>query len=64
MKQIFRKEVLIGLLVIIALVILYFGINFLKGVNIFKAANYYYASYNNVERPLPYLHLLPSTATR
>lgn len=49
MKQIFRKEVLIGLLVIIALVILYFGINFLKGVNIFKAANYYYASYNNVE---------------
>lgn len=49
MKQIFRKEVLIGLLVILALVILYFGINFLKGVNIFKAANYYYASYNNVE---------------
>jgi len=49
MKQFFRKEVLIGLLVIIALVVLYFGINFLKGVNIFKAANYYYASYNNVE---------------
>lgn len=40
---------MIGLLVIVALVILYFGINFLKGVNIFKAANYYYASYNNVE---------------
>lgn len=49
MKQIFRKEVMIGLLVIVALVLLYFGINFLKGVNIFKAANYYYASYNNVE---------------
>jgi len=49
MKQIFRKEVMIGLLVIIALVLLYFGINFLKGVNIFKAANYYYASYSNVE---------------
>lgn len=49
MKQIFRKEVMIGLLVIVALVILYFGINFLKGVNVFKAANYYYASYNNVE---------------
>ncbi len=49
MKKIFRKEVMIGLLVILALVILYFGINFLKGVNIFKAANYYYASYTNVE---------------
>lgn len=49
MKQFFRKEVMIGLLVILALVILYFGINFLKGVNIFKAANYYYATYNNVE---------------
>ena len=49
MKQIFRREVMIGLLVILALVLLYFGINFLKGVNIFKAANYYYASYNNVE---------------
>lgn len=49
MKSIFRKEVLIGLLVIAALGILFFGINFLKGVNIFKAANYYYAVYDNVE---------------
>ena len=31
---------MIGLLVIVALVILYFGINFLKGVNIFKAVSY------------------------
>ncbi|MDE6196548.1 MAG: MlaD family protein, partial [Muribaculaceae bacterium] len=49
MKAIFRKEVLIGVLVILALAILFFGINFLKGVNIFKAANYFYASYSNVE---------------
>lgn len=49
MKSIFRKEVLIGLLVVLALVILFFGINFLKGVNLFKASNYYYAVYNNVE---------------
>lgn len=48
MKKIFTKEVKIGLSVIIALAILFFGINFLKGVNIFKAANYYYVSYNNV----------------
>lgn len=49
MKTILRKEVLIGALVIVALVILFFGINFLKGVNIFKAANYYYASYTDVQ---------------
>ena len=49
MKKIFRKEAIIGLLVIIALAILFFGINYLKGVNIFKAANYYYASYNKVD---------------
>lgn len=49
MKKVFRKEVLIGILAIVALLILFFGINFLKGFNIFKAANYYYASYTNVE---------------
>lgn len=49
MKKIFRKEVLIGLIVIACLVILFVGIDFLKGINLFKAANYYYASYENVE---------------
>lgn len=44
-----RKELLIGILAVLALIILFFGINFLKGVNIFKAANYFYASYTNVE---------------
>lgn len=48
MKKIFRREVLIGACVIIALAILFLGIDFLKGVNVFKAANYYYASYTNV----------------
>lgn len=49
MKKIFGKEVRIGICVILALAILFFGINFLKGVNLFKASNYYYASYTNVE---------------
>ena len=49
MKSILRKEVIIGLLVIVAMLILFFGINFLKGVKLFKAANYYYSVYNNVE---------------
>ena len=46
--KIYTKEALIGLLVIVALAILYFGVEFLKGVNIFKPANYYTASYTNV----------------
>lgn len=42
------KEFTIGLSVIAALVVLYFGIEFLKGNNIFKPANYYTATYTNV----------------
>lgn len=49
MKKIFRKEVLIGLIILIALAILFVGIDFLKGINVFKAANYYVATYTNVE---------------
>lgn len=48
MKKIFRKEVLIGLIVVIALAVLIFGIDFLKGINVFKAANYYYVSFTDV----------------
>ena len=48
MKKIFRKEVLIGVLVLAALAILVFGIDFLKGINLFQPTNYYYASYTNV----------------
>lgn len=48
MKKIFRKEVLIGLIVLVALAVLFVGIDFLKGVNVFKAANYYYVTYDNV----------------
>lgn len=49
MKKIFRKEVIIGLCAIVALVILFFGIQFLKGINLFHPANYYYATYSNVD---------------
>lgn len=49
MNKIFRKEVLIGFIVILSIAVLVIGIDFLKGVNIFKASNYYYASYTNVE---------------
>lgn len=49
MKKIFRKEVIIGLSAVVALVILFVGIDFLKGVNVFKASNYYYVTYTDVQ---------------
>lgn len=49
MKKAFNRELIIGLCVLAALAILFFGIDFLKGVNIFKPVNYYYAVYTNVE---------------
>ena len=49
MKRIFTKEVIIGLCVALAIVILCFGIEFLKGINVFKPANFYIAEYENVE---------------
>lgn len=48
MKFKHSKEFSIGLSVIIALIVLYFGIEYLKGNNIFKPANYYTVSYTNV----------------
>lgn len=49
MKKTFKKETIIGLSVLLALVALIFGINYLKGINIFKASNYYYATYTKVD---------------
>lgn len=48
MKQRFSKELIIGGLVLLALLILVFGINYLKGVNMFKPSNYYFATYTDV----------------
>lgn len=49
MKSVLKKELTIGGLVIVALAVLFLGIDFLKGVNVFKASNYYYVEYTNVE---------------
>lgn len=48
MKKIRTKEFIIGASVLLSLLILFFGIDYLKGINVFKSANYYYASYTNV----------------
>ncbi|MCM1291024.1 MAG: MlaD family protein [Prevotella sp.] len=48
MKKLSAKEFIIGISVIAALVILFFGIDYLKGINLFTPANFYYAEYDNV----------------
>lgn len=48
MKKIFSKEFIIGISVIVAAVILFFGIEYLKGINMLSPTNYYYVTYKNV----------------
>lgn len=48
-KKFFNKEVKIGLMVIIAIFLLYFGINFLKGIDIFSPTRYYYSIYEKLD---------------
>jgi len=48
MKKYFSKEIMIGLVTIVSLGLLYFGLNYLKGANIFKPANLYYVRMPNV----------------
>lgn len=49
MKKLAKKEIGIGLSVIAAILILIFGIEFLKGINLFRPANFYLAYYDNVD---------------
>ena len=44
------KEFKVGLFMVVALVLLYFGFNFLKGIDFFSSTNKYYAVYNNVDK--------------
>ena len=44
------KEVRVGLFMIIAIVLLYFGFNFLKGSDFFSSDDKYYAIYQNVDK--------------
>lgn len=48
MKKIFSKEIMIGLVTAITMVILYVGINYLKGINVFKPVNHYFVRMPNV----------------
>ena len=44
----FTKEVQIALVAIIALVVLYYGMNFLKGLSMFSNSNSYCVAFENV----------------
>lgn len=46
----FSKEVKVGLFMISAIVLLYFGFNFLKGIDFFSSDYKYYAIYKNVDK--------------
>lgn len=48
MKNLFSKEAKIGIAFILALLILYVGINYLKGINIFKPSNSYIVVFDDV----------------
>lgn len=49
MKKLLSREFAIGLSVIVAIVILVFGIDYLKGINLFTPANFYVAEYDRVD---------------
>ena len=52
MKGNLSRNALIGLAFIASLIMIYFGINFLKGVNVFKKQNQYYAVFDDVSKLL------------
>ena len=46
--KIFSKEVQIALVAIVGIVVMFFGLKFLKGMTLFSSADSYYAKFNNV----------------
>ena len=44
----FSKEIQIALVAIIGIVVLYFGLQFLKGLTLFSTDNHYYAKFDNI----------------
>ena len=43
------KEIKIALVAIVGILIMYFGINFLKGINLFTTNNYYYMTFDDIQ---------------
>ncbi len=47
-KNVIEKNLIVGVSFVIALILLYFGVNFLKGVNVFKKRNVYPVLFEDV----------------
>lgn len=47
------KEVRVGLFMVVSLVLLYLGFNYLKGIDFFSSRRKYYAIYDNVDQLMP-----------
>lgn len=45
----YKKEAIVGLVVLVALCLLYFGFNFLKGSDVFSTKRQYYAIYDRID---------------
>ena len=43
------KELKVGILAIVSMVILYMGFNFLKGIDFFSRSSVFYAVYDNID---------------
>ena len=43
------KEIKIALVAVVGILIMYFGINFLKGINLFSTNNAYYMTFDNIQ---------------
>lgn len=52
-KKIFTREVRIGLMTVVAIFVLYYGLSFLKGIDIFSSVTTYYTSYENIGGLVP-----------
>ena len=52
-KKYFTREVKVGIMAVVAIIVLYLGLNFLKGIDVFSPVNYYYGRYENIGGLVP-----------
>ena len=48
-KKYFTREVKVGIMTVVSIFVLYFGLNYLKGIDIFSPVSYYYGQYENID---------------
>ncbi len=52
-KKYFTREVKVGIMAVVAIAVLYYGLNFLKGISVFTPISYYYGTYENLGGLVP-----------